>query len=103
MEINKGKGRSQLKAPPPKAAANHLGITPPISLTAPTPWDSKLTRNLQIDLKAQGLLSTEEELKQVAQILDALESLLQEWIEDVCDQRSNGHQKKSSGARVREI
>ncbi|RIB08942.1 Poly(A) polymerase central domain-containing protein [Gigaspora rosea] len=61
----------------------HLGVTPPIAVTYPTPREIEVTDSLVQELTAQGTFESEEESKRREVVLGKLDKLVKEFVYNV--------------------
>lgn len=79
--------------------ARQYGVTPPISITGPTPAENVLNDQLIEELKRQGSFESEEGTRRRVQILEVLQNLTQEFVRIVSLQKnmSEGMAKDAGG------
>ena len=65
------------------APKRNYGLTSPISLAGPTPYDLKCTEALIELLKAFDAFESDEEFKHRISVLSKLYSLVRKWIRDI--------------------
>lgn len=75
------------------------GVTPPISITGPTPAENVLNDQLIEELKRQGSFEAEEATRKRVQILEMIQGLAQEFVKTVSLQKnmSEGMAKDAGG------
>jgi poly(A) polymerase len=77
------------------------GVTEPISLASPTPYDLKLTQELEKTLRSFGLFESQEESCKREEVLGQLNLIVKEWVRQVCLQKNFNEQMASeAGAKI---
>lgn len=79
--------------------AKQYGVTPPISLTGPTPAENELNSQLIEELKRQGSFESDLATRKRVQVLDVIQKLTQEFVRTVSLQKnmSEGMAKDAGG------
>ncbi|XP_041353057.1 poly(A) polymerase type 3-like isoform X1 [Gigantopelta aegis] len=65
------------------------GVTSPISLAYPKPFDNELSEKLEETLRPHGVFESEEELNHRMEVLLKINTLVKDWIKDVSRQKNN--------------
>ncbi|KAK3092703.1 hypothetical protein FSP39_006186 [Pinctada imbricata] len=91
-----------IAAPPLTTGQKYLGVTSPISLEGPKPFDIKLSQKLVEVLKPHGVFESDEELTHRMEVLHKVNTLVREWIKDVGRDKCNIPESKihSFGGKV---
>ncbi|XP_013401356.1 poly(A) polymerase type 3 [Lingula anatina] len=64
-------------------ATKYMGITSPISMVEPKPFDIELSKKLEDTLKPYGVFESEEELAHRIEVLSKINNLVRQWIHQV--------------------
>ncbi|CAG8502779.1 1114_t:CDS:10 [Ambispora leptoticha] len=66
----------------------HLGVTPPIALSQPTPREFEVTDSLLEELKEQGTFESEEESKRREVVLGKLDKIVKDFVKQICRKKN---------------